>query len=254
MLFFNNYITMISDACVYSYPLGSSSLRRMALEAKHLGFSRLVCANADFKAATPKEFEGRTTFEVYGVGIVRGAVIKAENFKDFQNQVKKYDSVPIVAVNAGDNAFNRNVLTSGRINILRNIDGAPKNAFDDVCAINARDRSVAVDIDLAPIIRRRGIARQKALSAYAEILKFQRKYGFMLTISTGARTYTQLRGVREIQNLCGLFGMTDGETLAALNSVSALLNPQNPVTVNPRDFAAPAPAPADDGDDGEEIS
>ena len=120
---------MISDACVYSYPLGSSSLRRMALEAKHLGFSRLVCANADFKAATPKEFEGRTTFEIYGVGIVRGAVIKAENFKDFQNQVKKYDSVPIVAVNAGDNAFNRSVLTSGRINILRNIDGAPKNAF-----------------------------------------------------------------------------------------------------------------------------
>ncbi|MBQ3684389.1 MAG: hypothetical protein II925_02230, partial [Methanomicrobium sp.] len=97
----------VSDACVFAYPLGSSSLRRMALEAKYLGFSRLVCSNADFKAATPKEFAGMTVFNVYGVEIVRGAVIKAENFKDFQNQVKKYDSVPIVAVTAGDNAFNR---------------------------------------------------------------------------------------------------------------------------------------------------
>ena len=230
----------ISDACVFAYPLGSSSLRRMALEAKYLGFSRLVCSNADFKAATPKEFAGMTVFNVYGVEIVRGAVIKAENFKDFQNQVKKYEAVPIVAVNAGDNAFNRSVLSSGRINILKGMDNAPKNAFDDVCAVNALEKSVAVDIDLSPIIRKRGIARQKALAAYADILKFHRKYGFMLTISSGARTYTQLRGVREISNLCSLFGMTDEETASALNSVSALLNPQDAVTVNPRNFGAPS--------------
>lgn len=181
-----------------------------------------------------------TVFNVYGVEIVRGAVIKAENFKDFQNQVKKYDSVPIVAVNAGDNAFNRSVLSSGRINILKGMDNAPKNAFDDVCAVNALEKSVAVDIDLSPIIRKRGIARQKALAAYADILKFHRKYGFMLTISSGARTYTQLRGVREISNLCSLFGMTDEETASALNSVSALVNPQDAVTVNPRNFGAPS--------------
>ena len=230
----------VSDACVFAYPLGSSSLRRMALEAKYLGFSRLVCSNADFKAAIPKEFAGRTVFSVYGVEIVRGAVIKAENFRDFQNQVKKYESVPIVAVNAGENAFNRSVLSSGRINILKGMDNAPKNAFDDVCAVNALEKSVAVDIDLTPIIGKRGIARQKALAAYADILKFHRKYGFMLTISSGARTYTRLRGVREISNLCSLFGMTDEETIAALNSVSALLNPQNAVTVNPRDFGVPS--------------
>ncbi len=229
----------ISDACVFSYPLGSSSLRRMALEAKYLGFSRLVCSNADFKAATPKEFEGRNVFDVYGVEIVRGAILKAENFKDFQNQVRKCGSVPIVSVYAGDNAFNRSVLSSGRINILKGIENAPKAAFDDVCAINAAEKSAAVDIDLSQIIRKRGIMRHKALAAYADILKFHRKYGFMLTISSGARTYTQLRGVTEIQSLCSLFGMTDEETISALNSVSALLNPQSPVIDNPQDFLMP---------------
>ena len=32
----------ITDACVYPYPCGDSSVRRMALEAKALGFDRLV--------------------------------------------------------------------------------------------------------------------------------------------------------------------------------------------------------------------
>ncbi len=34
----------ITDACVYPYPFGDSSVRRMALEARSLGFDRLVAA------------------------------------------------------------------------------------------------------------------------------------------------------------------------------------------------------------------
>ncbi len=45
ILFLRNVTFMkITDACVYPYPCGDSSVRRMALEARSLGFDRLVAA------------------------------------------------------------------------------------------------------------------------------------------------------------------------------------------------------------------
>ncbi len=59
----------ITDACVYPYPFGDSSVRRMALEAKALGFDRLVAAD------TPSG-------EFYGIEIYSGILIRDTAVRD----------------------------------------------------------------------------------------------------------------------------------------------------------------------------
>ena len=210
---------VFSDACVFVYPAGNTSIRRMALEAKHLGIERIVCAGAV------------STGEFYGVRTVSGALLRPSDFRDFTALIKKAGKRDLVIACAGDAGLNRSLISSGRIVILRGIENAPKKAFDDVCAVNAAQKGVAVDISLSSVVKKRGIQRQKALISFAEIMKFHRKYGFTVTISSGACSYTDLMSAREAANICSLFGMEKDEVISALNGVDTLLNPYNPAEV-----------------------
>jgi len=211
---------LYSDACVYPYPSGDTTVRRLALEARYLGYGCIVCADCE------------TSGEFYGVRVLRGCLIRSSGFNDFRKILKKEcRGSDIVAAYAGDASFNRSVISSKKINILKGTERCDRRAFDDVSARYASEKDVAVDIDLSAIIGKSGYLRQKALTTYGDILKFSRKYGFMLTISSGARSYPEMKGVREVENICSLFGMTPDEVRCALTSVEKILNPQQNVEV-----------------------
>jgi len=83
----------ITDACVYPYPRGDSSVRRMALDAKALGFDRLVAAD------TPSG-------EFYGIEIVTGTLIRDTPIRDIINHIKRErNNAAVVSVQAGDNGY-----------------------------------------------------------------------------------------------------------------------------------------------------
>ncbi|WP_292520434.1 RNase P subunit p30 family protein [Methanoculleus sp.] len=210
----------ITDASVYPYPAGDSTLARMALEAAELGFDSIVAV-------------GEIRSQPSGIKILRGAVINAASHKEVIKRVRDpaVRRADVVFVNAGDISFNRAVVSVNEVNVVRNIHAARRNAFDHVAARTAADRGVAVDISLAPIIQFRGTKRQKALQRYADILSLQRRYGFPLTISSDARSIMEQRSVREVRSLCALFGMTGVEVSDALASVGRLTEPELPVKV-----------------------
>ncbi|MDD1669737.1 MAG: ribonuclease P, partial [Methanomicrobiales archaeon] len=54
------------DGCIHPYPAGDSSLRRMAIEARELGFDQVVAAGGT--GGVP--------------GVLRGAVITAPSVKE----------------------------------------------------------------------------------------------------------------------------------------------------------------------------
>lgn len=211
-----------SDACVFPYPSGDTSVRRFALESKYLGFDSIVCADGN----------GGVSGEFYGVRVYRALHLRQKNQNDLVKAMRKCRSKPdIILVSAGDATFNRAALSTGGVGILRGIHDAGSRAFDDVCGIKAAGNSVAVDIDLSAIICRRENPRQKALESFAEIMKFQRKFGFPVSISSGASSYIHMRSVDEIVSLCGIFGMEEDEVKAALGSVDAIINSQPVVEV-----------------------
>ena len=210
----------ITDASIHPYPAGDSTLARMAIEASGLGFDSIVAiGDAGHRPSAPE--------------VLRGAVISAASHKEVLRRVRDpaVRGADVVFVDAGDISFNRAVVAVKEVNVVRNIQTTRRNAFDHVAARSAADRGVAVDLSMAPIIQLRGTKRQRALQRYADILSLQRRYGFPLTISSGARSILEQRSVREIRGLCALFGMTGAEVGEALSSVGRLSEPHRPVRV-----------------------
>ena len=135
----------ITDAAVWPFPSGDSSVRRMALEAADLGFDSLVAID------TPAG-------EFYGVSVRSGMVIRDAPVRDVISRVKRAKNTGCVAsVQCGDNGFNRAVIAIRGVHILRGVHAADRTAFDHVAAKMAADNRVAVDLDLSPLISGRGI-------------------------------------------------------------------------------------------------
>ncbi|NYT04760.1 MAG: ribonuclease P [Methanomicrobiales archaeon] len=208
-----------ADACMHPYPHGDSSVRRLAHEAAARGYDGIVCVGISPPPDTP-------------VRVIPAAVVAGKTFKDISVQVRRESrSADLILACAGDAGLNRALLSYRGIHILKGVHAAPRRAFDHICARNAADSEIAVDISLQPLIGSRGAARQKVLQCYADILRLQRRYGFRLAISSDARSVLDLRHVRVIPHLCGLFGMEPAETTAALGTVGRLLHPDMPVEV-----------------------
>ena len=206
----------ITDACVYPYPFGDSSVRRMALEAKALGFDRLVAAD------TPSG-------EFYGIEIYSGILIRDTSVRDLTNRIKRErNNEAIISVQAGDNGFNRSVISLKGVHILRCLHSADKNAFDHVAAKMAADNRVAIDLDLLPLISGRGFTRQRAMHRYRDILVLERRYEFPITLSSHARSILDMRAVREIAGLCSLIGMDIPDVEKAFFGVDTITTPPNP--------------------------
>lgn len=206
----------ITDAAVYPYPCGDTTVRRFALEAKDLGFDSIVAMDTPAGSSD-------------GVEVFSGIVIQDALVKDVINRLKRVrETGAVVSVNAHDNGFNRAVLGLKGIHILRGIHAADKNAFDHVTAKMAADNAVAIDIDLSVLINGRGAARQRAIHRYRDVLVFERRFEFPVTLSSHARSYLDLRAVREISGLSSLVGMDDTGVEKALGTVGRITSPPEP--------------------------
>jgi ribonuclease P/MRP protein subunit RPP1 len=200
----------ITDACVFPYPAGDSSVRRLAIEARSLGYDSVVAA--DTPAAT-----------VCGIEVMSGVFLSGLPAKDVQTRAKKSRGAGIVlSVQMGDNGFNRAVAGTSGVHILRGIGSADKRAFDHVAAKIAADNTTAIDIDLSPVIFGRGHSRQKTIHRYLDLMVLCRRFDFPLTISTSAGSVLGLRSVREVSGLCSLFGMDESDVQEALGGVTRI--------------------------------
>lgn len=206
----------ITDAAVFPYPTGDTSVRRFALEAGALGFDSLVAI--DTPPGTYGDVEIRTGIIFHDIPV-----------RDVINRVKRYRGTDtVVSVSAGDAGFNRAVIGMKGMHVLRGIHAADKKGFDHVSAKMAADNNVAVDIDLSVITMTRGIARQRAIARYRDILVLEQRFEFPLTLSTYARSFLDLRAVREFTGLCSLLDMDISLVEKALAGVGIVTTPPKP--------------------------
>jgi ribonuclease P/MRP protein subunit RPP1 len=206
----------ITDAAVFPYPNGDTSVRRFALEAADLGFDSLVAI--DTPPATYGDIE-----------VLSGIILSGIPVRDIITQVKRYRGTgTVVSVRAGDAGFNRAVIGMKGVRILRGIHAIEKNGFDHVTAKMAADNTIAVDIDLSVITMTRGITRQRAITRYRDILVLEQRFGFPLTLSTNARSVLELRAVREFTGLCSLLDMDISLVEKALAGVGTVITPPTP--------------------------
>ena len=204
------------DGCIHPYPEGDSSLRRMALEARELGFDQVVAAGGSGEVP----------------GVLRGTIIAAPSVKEV---ISTLQGIPrgegVVMVTSGDLAFNRAVIGLRGVRVLRGLHRSPKGAFNHVAAREAEARGVAVELDLSPLVGERGIQRQRAISRYRDLLQLHRRYHFPFTLASNARSILAQRSVRDIVLLARLFSMEETEAMGALSSLDSILAGRSPVQV-----------------------
>jgi len=204
------------DGCIHPYPAGDSSIRRMALTARELGFDQVVAAGGSGDVP----------------GVLRGSIVTVPSVKGV---VSMLQGIPrgegVVMVSSGDLAFNRGVIGLRGVRVLRGIHRSPRGAFNHVAAKEAEAKGVAVELDLSPLVEERGVRRQKAVSRYRELLDLHRRYHFPLTIASNARSILAQRSVRDMVLLAGIFGMEEAEVMAALSSLDSVLVGRSPVQV-----------------------
>jgi ribonuclease P/MRP protein subunit RPP1 len=149
--------------------------------------------------------------------------------RDIVNRMKRFrETDAVISVMAGDAGFNRAAIGLKGMHILRGIHASDKTSFDHVSAKMAADNNVAVDIDLSTIIATRGIARQRAIARYRDILVLEERFEFPLTLSTYARSVLDLRAVREMAGLCSLLDMDIADAGRALAGVGRAITPRTP--------------------------
>ncbi|MDO5844380.1 MAG: RNase P subunit p30 family protein [Methanocorpusculum sp.] len=208
---------MITDACVYADEKSSTTLRRFALNAASCKFEKIVAVGAveDLK-------------EYAGVEIIKGVVINAAG-KAFLDAVRKTPTGSVVMVCAGENSFNRTAITTKGVHLITGVVDAPKGAFDHIVSKMAADKNIGFVVDISKIIDSR--SRRRALTRYAEVLAFSRKYKFPLVIASGAGECLYQKRVYEIVELCALFDMTRAEVYKAMSSLDSILNPKKEIEV-----------------------
>jgi len=208
----------ITDSGLCPYPRGDSSIRRMALEARGLGFDSLAAL-------------GIPPGNYAGIPVTEGTLIEGMIAREIATHVKSSSPKTFVMARAGDNGFNRAVLGIKGIHVLCGIEAADRHAFDHVTAKIASDNRVAIDISLAPLIRNRGHSRQKALNRYRDILNLSRKYSFPLVLSTHAASVLEMRSVREMSALASVIGFELEEIEQALGFAGTAPYGDKPVQV-----------------------
>ncbi|MCX6684724.1 MAG: ribonuclease P [Methanoregula sp.] len=188
----------------------------MALEAKNLGFDRLVAVDIP-----PGEF--------YGIEVRTGIIMRSTPLKDIINRVKRErNSEAVVSVEAGDNGFNRAVISLKGVHIIRGIQSAEKTAFDHVAARMAADNRVAIDLDLSLFLSGRGITRQRAMHRFRDVLILEQRFEFPITVSSYAHSVMDMRAVREITGLCSLLGMDIPDVEKGFFGVDRITTPPDP--------------------------
>jgi ribonuclease P/MRP protein subunit RPP1 len=193
------------------YPEGSSSPARMLLAARRLGYAG-ICASYHQEL-----FPGRQ--DKLPAGVFRGVEIRAANANELRKGIDRFrDRVSVLAVHGGDEVINRAACEDSRVDILVHPQEDKSPGINHIIARLAADHGVAIEFSLYPIVRYKGGARVRTLSAYRANFALVRKFEVPYVITSGAMSSYDLRDVRATMALCRLFGMSEADAIRGLSA------------------------------------
>ena len=208
-----------TDATVFPFPLGNTSIRRMVLETREMGFDSIVAI-------------GQSGWETDGFSVIGGTLIREQKVKAVITAARANTfNKGLLVVNAGNNAFNRALIQIKGVHIIRHLHKTEKNSFDHIIARMSAENHIAIDIDLRPLVMSRGVWRQKAIQRYKDITGLCERFEFPITLSSNARSVVELKSVREMVNLATLVGIEESDARVALTTINSLIAPGGPVRV-----------------------
>ena len=155
------------------------------------------------------------------IHIHTGVEIIPQNQNDLKKQIQKFrNKCDVILVHGGDLKINRAATEDPRVDILCH---PYRNQYDaginHILAVKALENRVAIELNLKYFLSNRPNQRYRVLNQFRSILKLKRKYNFPLIITSGARSYFDLRNPVDLMAMTKCFGMTSEEAYESISSV-----------------------------------
>ena len=177
---------------VTAYPEGTSTVSRYAQTAADFGFDGLVVRTRE------AEYDAATIGDHYGVDIVTGIEVDAENPDSVSGSIGNFRrECTLLLVRGGTNAVNRYAVEADRVDVLTR-PMAGDGDFNHVLARAATTHGVRVEFDFGPVLRETGGQRVQLLRGLRKLRELIEQYDTPYVISANAASHLQLRAPREL--------------------------------------------------------
>ncbi len=188
-------------------PEEKDSLAQFLSAADEFGYSGIAALhlnnNITDLSQLPENFSLYSAVEVAG---------KPSKLRD---EIKKYKDTSDILIARGRNEeVARAALETERLDIL-----LQPVKFNNVFGKLASDNSIALGFNIGSIIHTRGDDRIRELRIMKTNLKYARKYEIQMVLTCEPYSPYDLRSLREMAALGGLFGMSPNEAVDAMSSV-----------------------------------
>jgi ribonuclease P/MRP protein subunit RPP1 len=194
----------VTYEAVHAHPDGAATVARLAATASEYGFAGIVVRN---HGDTRADYDAAEVAETYGVDVVEGVEIRAEDPSRASGYVGSHrESETIVAVHGGTNALNRFAVEQPSVDVLAH-PMAGDGDVNHVIAKTAADNGVRIELSLRRVLRSEGGQRVRALRDLRKLWELVSEYDAPYVVSGDPRSHLQLRAPRELVALGDAVGI-----------------------------------------------
>lgn len=141
--------------------------------------------------------------------LYHGIVINQTNPQLLRKEVQRfYKKVDLIMANGGDDKINRTICETPQIDIINHPYLHKRNSgINHVLSKLLVENNISVNINLTDILQHRGYFKAKILNQINQLLMLQRKYGFRTVLSSGSRSFYDVRSPKSMILLSQLSDM-----------------------------------------------
>jgi len=176
---------------VHARPDGESTVSRLALTAAESGLGGIVVRN---HGDAPAEYDPGAVSEAYGVDVVDGVEVRAEERSRLAGFVASHrDRRTVVCVHGGTERIDRFAVDQSRIDVL-----AHPGELDHVLVRTAAENGVRLEANLAGVLRADGGERVRAIDRLRRLRRLVDKYDAPHVTSADPASHLAVRAPREL--------------------------------------------------------
>ncbi|WP_436910709.1 RNase P subunit p30 family protein [Halosimplex marinum] len=198
---------------VHAHPDGEATVARHALTAAEYGFDGVVVRN---HGDAPAEFDADEIAEQYGVEVVEGVEIRAEDPSRASGFVGNHRrSKTVVAVHGGTPAINRFAVEQSAVDVLAH----PMTGDGDVNHVLAKaaaDNGVRFEFSFERVLRADGGRRVQAIRDLRKLREIVETYDAPYVVSADPRSHLQFRAPRDLAAVGEVLGFDAEQVRAGL--------------------------------------
>lgn len=201
---------------VFAHPDCASTVARFADTLAGIKYDGVVVRS---RAGARPDYDSEQVCEEYGIDVVRGVTVDAEDPTGASGAVANLRSdVTVLCVQGGNATLNRYVAEEEKVDVL----SCPGSEVNHVVVKAAKRNAVRVEFDFGPVLRESGGERVKALRGLRKLREIVEHYDAPYVVSVTPESHLDVRAPRELVAVGEQAGFSEDQIRAGLREWGVL--------------------------------